>query len=193
MRRVQQISVVAKLVANREYNIKKNISYTVVLQYFKTYFDFIYFILPLCQKLMQFGKFYLQIFGIVIRCRCINCRFFLNRFPLCFNLFVLLFLVRVCLVVAIQPCMEWNPIKKKIGRSLLRVNPQLLKKNYVHRTKKVNWRLFFDEGQKDRAVTYWSLRYNPKDQWNSAVSDILPQKRASERKIVLAEEDIEFT
>ena len=128
MRRVQQISVVAKLVANREYNIKKNISYTVVLQYFKTYFDFIYFILPLCQKLMQFDKFYLQIFGIVIRFRCINCRFFLNRFPLCFNLFVLLFLVTVCLVVAIQPCMEWNPIKKKIGSSLLRVNPQLLKK-----------------------------------------------------------------
>ena len=41
--------------------------------------------------------------------------------------------------------------------------------------------------------SYWGLGYNPKDQWNSAVSDILPEKRASERKIVLAEEDIEFT
>ena len=35
-----------------------------------------------------------------------NCRFLLNRFPACFNLFVLLFLVTPCLVVAVQPCME---------------------------------------------------------------------------------------
>ena len=33
-----------------------------------------------------------------------NCRFFLNRFPVCFNLFVLLFLVTPCLVVVVQPC-----------------------------------------------------------------------------------------
>ena len=38
--------------------------------------------------------------------RHLNCRFFLNRFPVCFNLFVLLFLVTPCLVVAVQPCME---------------------------------------------------------------------------------------
>ena len=36
----------------------------------------------------------------------INCRFFLKRFPVCFNLFVLLFLVTPCLVVAVQPCMK---------------------------------------------------------------------------------------
>ena len=36
----------------------------------------------------------------------INCRFFLKRFPVCFNLFVLLFQVAPCLVVAIQPCKE---------------------------------------------------------------------------------------
>ena len=39
-----------------------------------------------------------------------NCRFFLNRFPLCFNLFVIFFLVTPCLIVAVQPCMEWIPI-----------------------------------------------------------------------------------
>ena len=33
-------------------------------------------------------------------------RFFLNRFDVCFNLFVLLFLVAPCPVVAVQPCME---------------------------------------------------------------------------------------
>ena len=33
-------------------------------------------------------------------------RFFLKRFPVCFNLFVLLFLVTSCLVVTVQPCME---------------------------------------------------------------------------------------
>ena len=35
-----------------------------------------------------------------------NSRFFLNRFPVCFNLFVLLFLVTPWLVVAVQPCLE---------------------------------------------------------------------------------------
>ena len=35
-----------------------------------------------------------------------NCRFFLIRFPVCFNLFVLLFLDTPCLIVAVQPCME---------------------------------------------------------------------------------------
>ena len=42
----------------------------------------------------------------------INCRFFLRRFPVCFSLLVLLFLVTPCLVVAVQPCMEWIPIRK---------------------------------------------------------------------------------
>ena len=40
------------------------------------------------------------------------CSFFLNRYPVCFNLFVLPFLVTPCLVMAVQPCMEWIPIKK---------------------------------------------------------------------------------
>ena len=43
-----------------------------------------------------------------------NCMFFVNRFLVCFNLFVLLFLVIPCLVRAVQPCMEWSPIKKNI-------------------------------------------------------------------------------
>ena len=42
----------------------------------------------------------------------IYCRFFLNRCPVYVNLFVLLFLATLCLVVAVQPCMEWIPIKK---------------------------------------------------------------------------------
>ena len=36
----------------------------------------------------------------------VNCRFFLIRFPVCFNLLVLLFLVTPCLAVTVQPCME---------------------------------------------------------------------------------------
>ena len=40
-------------------------------------------------------------------------RFFLNRFPVYFNLFVLLFLVTPCLVVAVEPCIKWIPINKK--------------------------------------------------------------------------------
>ena len=36
----------------------------------------------------------------------LNCRFFLNIFPVCSSLFVLLFFVTPCRVVAVQPCME---------------------------------------------------------------------------------------
>ena len=36
--------------------------------------------------------------------RHLNFRFFLNRLPVCFNLFVLLFLVTPCFAVAVQPC-----------------------------------------------------------------------------------------
>ena len=38
--------------------------------------------------------------------RPINFRFFLKRFPVCVNLFMLLFLVTLCLVVAVWPSME---------------------------------------------------------------------------------------
>ena len=47
----------------------------------------------------------------IITCR-FYCRFFLNRFFVCCNLFVLLFLVTPCVVVAVQSCMEGIPIKK---------------------------------------------------------------------------------
>ena len=39
-------------------------------------------------------------------------RFFRKKFSVCFNLFVLLFLVTPCLAVAVQPCIEQIPIKK---------------------------------------------------------------------------------
>ena len=39
------------------------------------------------------------------RINTVNCRFFLKRFPVCFNLFVLPFLVTLCLIVAVQPCL----------------------------------------------------------------------------------------
>ena len=35
-----------------------------------------------------------------------NCRFFLNRFPACVNLFGLIFLVIPCFVVVVQSCVE---------------------------------------------------------------------------------------
>ena len=45
-----------------------------------------------------------------------NSRFFPNRFPVGFHLFVLVFLVPPCLMVAVLPCMEWIPIKKIIQK-----------------------------------------------------------------------------
>ena len=46
------------------------------------------------------------------------CRFFPKRFPVCRNLFVLLFLVTSFLVVSVQPCIEWIPIKNFFLRQL---------------------------------------------------------------------------
>ena len=42
-----------------------------------------------------------------------NSKFFLNRFPTCFNLFVFVFPVTPFLLVIFQPCMEWTPNFKK--------------------------------------------------------------------------------
>ena len=42
-----------------------------------------------------------------------NCRFFLDSSLVCLILFVFLFLVTPCLVVTVQPCTEWIPIKNK--------------------------------------------------------------------------------
>ena len=39
--------------------------------------------------------------------------FFLSRYSLFSNLYVLLFLLTPCLAVTVQPCMEWIPIKKQ--------------------------------------------------------------------------------
>ena len=44
--------------------------------------------------------------SLPIKCFPFNCGFFLNRFPVCFNLFVLLSCVTPCLVVAVPPCKE---------------------------------------------------------------------------------------
>ena len=48
-----------------------------------------------------------------------NCRLFLNRFRLCLNLFVILFVVIPCLVVAVQPCIEWIPILRSVRVELV--------------------------------------------------------------------------
>ena len=47
-----------------------------------------------------------ECFSLTYDLNTFNCRFFLKRFPVCCNLFVLLFLVTPCLVVAVQPFVE---------------------------------------------------------------------------------------
>ena len=42
-----------------------------------------------------------------------NCRFFLNRFPVCFNLFVLFFLVTLYLIISVQPSWSESQFLKK--------------------------------------------------------------------------------
>ena len=57
-------------------------------------------------------KIYLELTDIY------NYRFFLKRFPVCFNLFVLHFLVTPCLVVAVSALHGVNSSKKTLrGRS----------------------------------------------------------------------------
>ena len=45
-------------------------------------------------------------------------RFFLTRFPVCFNLFVLRLVVTLCFIVIVQLCMEWTPIEKETCSAL---------------------------------------------------------------------------
>ena len=56
--------------------------------------------------------------------------FFLKRFPVCFNIVVLLFLVTPCLAVAVQFCMEWIPIKKKRSSCITRI-ARIFKRNKI--------------------------------------------------------------
>ena len=65
---------------------------------------------------------YIEYFPLTHALLSFSCGFFLKRFPLCFNLFVLLLLVTPRLVVAVQPCMKWIPMKEEI------IN---LKKNWI--------------------------------------------------------------
>ena len=63
----------------------------------------------LLHKLMEFQVRYLALFllfSVIDAGSPFNYRFFLNKFPACFNLFVFCFLVTPCLVVAVQPCIE---------------------------------------------------------------------------------------
>ena len=67
-------------------------------------------------SLMEFQVRYLALFllfSVIDAGSPFNYRFFLNKFPACFNLFVFCFLVTPCLVVAVQPCIEWIQIRKK--------------------------------------------------------------------------------
>ena len=65
-----------------------------------------------------------------------NCRFTLKRFPVCFlikafNLFVDLFLVTSCPVMAVQPCMEWIAINNPMGnpyRDMANSSSNIIKK-----------------------------------------------------------------
>ena len=53
------------------------------------------------------GILCLECFPLTYDLNGLKSRFFLKRFPpVCFNLFVLLFLVTPYLLVAVQPCME---------------------------------------------------------------------------------------
>ena len=47
---------------------------------------------------------------------------FFRQIFVCFNLFVLLFVVTLCLLVTVQPCKEWIPIKKNKKKSVKESN-----------------------------------------------------------------------
>ena len=48
-----------------------------------------------------------------------HCRFFEKKFPVCFKPSVVLFVVTPCLIVTVQSCLEWIPIKKMKQLKLL--------------------------------------------------------------------------
>ena len=55
-----------------------------------------------------------------------KCRFFLSKFPVCFNLYVLFFLVTPCRIVAVWPCMERIVILEKMLYCLILEKLQLI-------------------------------------------------------------------
>ena len=85
--------------------------------------------------------------GLKSRIKSFNCRFFLKRLPVCVNLFVLLFLAIPYRIVAVQPCMEWIPIKKKLN--LLRLLSTASKCAPVIST--TSWRILGCE------TVYWTI------------------------------------
>ena len=64
------------------------------------------------EAMRRFGYFYGLRLEILLL-RHINCRFFLNRFSVSYNLFCAFFLVTLCLVVAVQLAWGWIPVLKK--------------------------------------------------------------------------------
>ena len=53
---------------------------------------------------------------------------------MCLNLFVFLFLVTPCVVVAVQPCMEWIPIEKEKKKKKTSETYVVTKKmNFIYR------------------------------------------------------------
>ena len=68
--------------------------------------------IPRCYK-HDYGNGFFRIFSFDLWSKWLLILVFLNRFPVCFNLFALLFLVTPCLVVAVQSCMQWIPILKR--------------------------------------------------------------------------------
>ena len=71
---------------------------------------FFLFTIPRCQEFLSSHSQTLK-FSAYGMLSFFNYWFSLNRFPVCFNLFVLQFLVTIYLLVAVQPCMQCIPIK----------------------------------------------------------------------------------
>ena len=74
-----------------------------------------------------------------------NCRFFVKRFPVCFNIFVLLFLVTPCLVVALQLWIESNPIKKSVKTVFFCYTPVCCRFSFISFLNSLNQKNTFDK------------------------------------------------
>ena len=57
--------------------------------------------------------------------------FSLKRFHICFNIFVLLFFVTLCLAVAVQSCMSESQSKKKKKKKKKKESQKKKKKNHI--------------------------------------------------------------
>ena len=92
-----------------------------------------------------------------------NIIFSLKRFHVCFNIFVLLFFVTLCLAVAVQSCMSESQSKKKKKIGKRKAKKKKKKKNKKKKKKKKRKKKKKKKKKQKKSHFMWNIQ-SPKSQ-----------------------------